>query len=114
MKCPASDLDPETAEKVYPYVTFHGDEIEIPDDIWTAVTGGKTPGLLGQAGTLAKSSLHWALSGFQVVDEKTHLSRAVECSLCPRWDARAGRCLECGCYAVKLWLASERCPLARW
>lgn len=56
----------------------------------------------------------WLAAGAPTVDETTHLARAVECSLCPRFDAHAQRCLECGCYAIKLRLATERCPLRRW
>ena len=56
----------------------------------------------------------WLAAGAPVVDETTHLARAVECSLCPRFDAHAQRCLECGCYAIKLRLATEHCPLRRW
>jgi hypothetical protein len=56
----------------------------------------------------------WLAAGAPLVDESTHLARSVECSLCPLWDAHAGRCLQCGCYGIKLWLATETCPLHRW
>lgn len=114
VKCPASALDLETAEKVYPHVTFHGDEVEIPDDIWEAIQAQQSTPLLSRAMSAAEAAFRWTLAGFPVVDEKTHLDRSVQCSICPRWDARAGRCLECGCYALKLRLTTERCPLARW
>ena len=68
----------------------------------------------GMATRAAKAAARWLAEGCPIVDEKTHLSRAVECSLCPRFDAHAQRCLECGCYALKLRLATERCPLSRW
>ncbi len=67
-----------------------------------------------EAVSVIDAGLEWAAAGFPVVDDSTHLSRSVQCSICPRWDARAGRCLECGCYALKLRLATETCPLNRW
>lgn len=62
----------------------------------------------------AQAAAKWLLAGAPIVDDSIHLTRAVECSLCPHFDAHAQRCLECGCYAIKLRLATERCPLARW
>lgn len=70
--------------------------------------------LVRQMETAAAAAARWVAAGLPVVDDATHLSRSVECSLCPRWDARAGRCQECGCYALKLHLATESCPLGKW
>jgi hypothetical protein len=67
-----------------------------------------------EAVSVIDAGLEWAVFGFPVVDDSTHLERSVQCSICPHWDARAGRCLECGCYALKLRLATETCPLNRW
>lgn len=62
----------------------------------------------------AGSLVDWAASGFAVVSPEVHLERSVQCAICPRWDARRGRCEECGCYGAKHWMASEQCPLGRW
>lgn len=62
----------------------------------------------------AAAGIKWLAAGAPLVNDATHLSRSVECSLCPHWDARAGRCQQCGCYAIKLRLATETCPLGRW
>lgn len=69
---------------------------------------------LANVSAVAEAGAKWVTSGCPTVDPDTYLARSVECSLCPRWDARAGRCLECGCYALKLRLATESCPLGRW
>lgn len=69
-------------------------------------------------------------AGCPTVHETAHLLRSVECSLCvlptlpgtdpataplrPGWDAHSGRCNQCGCYALKLHLATESCPLGHW
>jgi len=63
---------------------------------------------------LAVAVAGWAASGFKTVTEDIHMERSVHCSICPRWDARKGRCEECGCYGAKHWLASEKCPLGKW
>jgi len=65
-------------------------------------------------GRAALAALRFAASGFEKVTPEVHLDRSVQCSLCPRWNARQGMCMECGCRAVKLWMASEHCPLGRW
>lgn len=65
-------------------------------------------------GRAVVAALRFAASGMERVDSTTHLARSVQCSLCPRWDAHQRRCLECGCYAAKHWMASEKCPLGRW
>lgn len=114
MKLNLWELDFEAAEKVAPYSTIHLDQIDIPDDLWARLVAGGPPTPFEMAGSAMQSTAQWLAAGAPVVDELTYLSRSVECSLCWRWDARAQRCLECGCYAIKLRLATETCPLRRW
>jgi hypothetical protein len=57
-----------------------------------------------------------------VVEKSAFEERLETCRACPKslWeeDARAGlgRCkhIGCGCTKLKLWLASEKCPIAAW
>ena len=63
---------------------------------------------------VAKAVFDWAAAGFPAVTPEVHLSRSVQCAICPRWDARRGKCVECGCYGSKHWMATESCPLGRW
>jgi len=72
------------------------------------------PGPLEQGLTFAASMLRWTAAGFPIVSGSTFQARSAQCSICPRWDARQARCLECGCYSLKHWLATERCPLGNW
>ena len=72
------------------------------------------PGPFQQGLTFAASMLHWIAAGFPVVDEPTHFARSAHCSICPSWDARQARCLACGCYSLKHWLSTEKCPLGNW
>lgn len=80
------------------------------------------PGIIGQALQATVAAGRWGLAGFPIVTTAEHLARAVECSLCDTpsgpsrwgWDAIHARCLHCGCTSLKLWLATERCPLRKW
>lgn len=87
-------------------------------------------GYIDAAGRLMTATAEFLAAGCPLVDAAAHLSRSVECSLCvlppapetdpataplrPGWDAHSGRCQVCGCYALKLRLATETCPLGRW
>lgn len=61
-----------------------------------------------------------AAAGFPQVDSEVHFQRSATCALCQLpdgtfgWDAHAQRCRVCGCYALKLHLATEHCPIGRW
>lgn len=72
------------------------------------------PNYLEQGFSITLALGRWAIAGFPVVDEATLFARSCECALCPAWDARAGRCLDCGCKSLKHWLATERCPRGKW
>lgn len=78
------------------------------------------PTIPDMLGNFAGSMLRWAGSGFATVDEVAFRLRLAQCRACEFWDeaarAGAGKCNHprCGCTKAKLWLASERCPIARW
>lgn len=60
-----------------------------------------------------------ATHGAQVlVTPETFSVRQETCGLCPHRDPaarfRLGKCRVCGCTRLKLWLATERCPLGKW
>lgn len=56
----------------------------------------------------------WVLAGLPVVSDDVHFVRSSHCAVCPFWNATAQRCDKCGCYGVKLWLATEVCPIGHW
>jgi hypothetical protein len=62
----------------------------------------------------------WILAGFPIVTRELALERAETCRACPFWDAKArlglGKCgsPKCGCTKIKVWLATSKCPEARW
>lgn len=63
----------------------------------------------------AAASARWVSSGFKVITEEEFGKRLAICEPCPNWKGEAGfgmgRCGKCGCVKVKLYLASEKCPL---
>ena len=72
------------------------------------------PTIRTQAAALIRAILDWFRDRCRLVSEEEHLFRSVICSLCPSWDARHARCLQCGCRAIKLRLRASRCPLLKW
>jgi hypothetical protein len=63
---------------------------------------------------IGKAVMDWAAAGFKVVSHDVHMKRSEECAICPQWDARRGKCMECNCYGAKHWMASESCPIGKW
>jgi hypothetical protein len=70
--------------------------------------------MIRQIKSFAVSIGQWAAAGFPVVSDSVILERSCHCWLCPQWDPFAKRCLACGCYSLKHWLATEKCPLGHW
>ena len=72
---------------------------------------GMVKGFVGSMG-------QWIAQGAPVVTPEQFESRAGICLDCPRWDRAAfggrGRCLECGCSSMKLYLATSSCPVGKW
>ena len=65
------------------------------------------------ARSLAKAGRDIALRRY--VPEDVKRSRMEHCMLCPSWEHRSNRCLECGCQMrVKANLTSSECPLGKW
>lgn len=111
----AKTRPPGYIEDVLASGVVNGDQITIDDEAFARLVAKyNPPSPLSMAGGLVKSLVAWASAGFPTVDESTLQERSAQCAICPRWDARAGRCLECGCAGLKHWLATERCPLGRW
>lgn len=72
------------------------------------------PSLIHKAGTVVASAARWVSCGMKTVPESEWLERSSHCGLCEFWNARSGRCEKCGCYAVKLYMDTEHCPIGRW
>jgi len=50
-----------------------------------------------------------------LVSRQTEVLREAACKQCPRRDPAANQCLECSCFlALKVQLATEKCPLGKW
>ena len=91
-----------------------GEWVELNDRDYKDLAQRFPPLVTAQAARLTRSAIRWVTHGLQVTPDAEHFDRSAICALCPAWDARNQRCRECGCYAVKLWLATEQCPIGRW
>ena len=77
--------------------------------------GVATPSLADMTKSFASSVYGWARAGFAVASEETKSERLAICRECEFWkEGKYGRCMKCGCSGIKLWLATERCPIGKW
>jgi hypothetical protein len=73
------------------------------------------PGLGRMVAGFSWALARWAAAGFAVVEEAEYRRRRAACEACPEWcTGPVPRCRLCGCYALKLWLSTEKCPLKKW
>ena len=67
------------------------------------------------AAQFAHAMAGWAASGFKLVNRATLQSRREICAGCEHFNGEAafgvGSCGKCGCTSLKLFLATQRCPL---
>ncbi len=91
-----------------------GDQLVFEDTVYANLLHRHPPKLGSEAAALLQSGGSWIAAGLLVVDGGTHQARSGQCAVCPSWDARRARCLECGCFGLKLWLTSSRCTLGKW
>lgn len=98
------------------------DGIELTPEAWHALRAKyshdamEEPSLLELARNFAGATARWAAAGMPVVSPDTYHTRLAACEACPEWQAAGmyARCGLCGCTKLKLWLATEKCPLAKW
>lgn len=69
-------------------------------------------GLSAMIGNFAKAITTWARRGFPVVTLDQFHGRLNTCRGCAEWTGLT--CKRCGCSGLKLWLATEKCPLNKW
>lgn len=78
------------------------------------------PTLAEKLTRFARAAKSWAKSGFSVVSDEEFLFRQNQCETCKWWRGSAsfglGNCGKCGCTGIKLYWATEQCPLdpPRW
>lgn len=72
----------------------------------------RLPQLLSEGGA-------WLAAGAPLADRETRAVRRRICQACDQWQPIEGNldtmhCAACKCLAVKLTLATSRCPLGKW
>jgi hypothetical protein len=93
-----------------------GQEIELEEAAFKALARKYSdPSFLRKVASAADAGLNWALQGFPVVTNEQHATRMALCQACEFWEAGlVDRCTKCGCSSLKLWLATEQCPVGKW
>jgi hypothetical protein len=93
-----------------------GDEVELEEAAYKDLARKySAPSFLRRVASAADAGLNWALAGFTVVTDEQHEVRQVLCRACPHWETGlVDRCTKCGCASLKLWLATESCPIEKW
>ena len=77
--------------------------------------GVATPTISEMSKSLASSMVGWAKAGFALASDEVKDERLSICRGCEFWkEGKYGRCMKCGCSGIKLWLASEKCPIGKW
>lgn len=78
------------------------------------------PSITELSTNFAGAMLRWTKAGFKTSNLPTYKIRYAACLCCDYWDGSArmglGKCNApgCGCTKIKLWLASEKCPIGKW
>jgi hypothetical protein len=78
----------------------------------------KMPPILQQAKGLVVEAAKFVASGFSIADDPTYQKRLKICQGCDAWRGERalgyGRCSQCGCSRLKLFLPKSRCPVGKW
>jgi len=76
------------------------------------------PPIMEQAKGLMVEAAKFVANGFSVADDPTYQKRIKICKPCRAWRGERilgfGRCSQCGCTRLKLWLPKSHCPLGKW
>jgi len=87
----------------------------IAEDVRASRVGVVAPTTAEMAKNFTSSMARWVGAGFKTVDEELYNKRLLTCRECEHWkEAGIGRCMKCGCAGIKLWLATEKCPIDKW
>ncbi len=96
--------------------TVRGDILDIPDDVYQEQVQNYRhgPPLRELVKNFTGAVTRWVKAGAPIADRATFNRRLATCNACPEWDKKHHRCLKCGCYRLKHWMGSEKCPAGKW
>ena len=80
-------------------------------------SGQPTP--FEKAAQFSRAMFAWVKQGCPVLDGPAYAARKAVCLDCEWWRGEGtaigtGKCGKCGCSGLKLFLATERCPIGKW
>jgi len=115
----AKHRPPGYEEDVLSHGVVSDDQLDIPDATYQVLCRKYRPVMPSWTEMLTNftgSMAGWVRAGFPVVSNDEFTNRLETCMGCENWD-RSGafpRCSKCGCTQLKLWLKTEKCPIAAW
>lgn len=76
----------------------------------------KSPPLKTKIISFSQEIMGWRREGYQFVGNERHQRRLDCCKRCEFYRELpiGGYCSKCGCYSVKLWLKTSKCPINKW
>lgn len=76
----------------------------------------KSPSLVQKSKNLKETVLKWKSAGYPIADSYEYNRRMNHCKKCPFFKNLpiGGQCLKCGCYSIKLWILTSKCPINKW
>lgn len=66
--------------------------------------------------SFGESLAKWKRAGLSITTTEEHDIRLKVCQRCVFHKKLpvGGICLKCGCFSIKLWMLSEKCPINKW
>ena len=79
-------------------------------------TINKVPSMKQRISNLTTELNNWRQQGYEIVPKERFDRRMEKCQSCEYFKklAMGGLCLKCGCYSIKLWLKTSKCPINKW
>lgn len=76
----------------------------------------KPPPIKDRVESFKQTISDWRAAGFPIADKERHNRRLKICERCEFYKniPTGFICLKCGCYSVKLWLQTSKCPINKW
>lgn len=110
---------PEFLREALELATVDGEFLCWPEEVFNGLRerypAQDEPGIAELASNLAGATALWVLAGCPATPDRDLQARRVTCAACPDHQPELPqKCRLCGCTALKLELATERCPVGKW
>lgn len=113
-----SDIEAKATERPAGYVenvlqrarAIDSETVELSDKDYRELCEGYQhgPSVLELVSNFTGALTRWVAAGAPTVTKEQYHQRLSICKACPHWNGN--KCVKCGCYRLKHWLATEKCP----